>query len=205
LPAAIAAGDGSAPEAPAGDAAGDSDAAAVSGAESVPLADEPVKLAAPVPVVRASRLRRALPDIAKVVLAFAVIGVAALIWYKPPLIVADYPCVTYRHGGEWMEDATLYRPLAMPTRYYVGLPRKLAGRYEWFAVDRRREVVALAEEPRRRLMGRKAIKRGEPLGLDLEFRKIDGSEWQIFFFDKSIVFSNAVLAVRLDVGEGSGK
>lgn len=150
-------------------------------------------------------MRRLLPDIVKVVLAFAVIGVAAVIWYKPPLVIANYPRVTYRYNGEWLEDATLYRPLAMPTRYYVALPRKLAGRYEWFAVDRRREVVALSEEPNRRFMGRKVIKRSDPLGLDLEFRKIDDSEWQIFFFDEAVVFSNAVLSVRLDARRDNAK
>ena len=172
--------------------------------ECPPSEETPEK---PAPVVPPSRLRRALPDLIKVAFAFAVIGVAAVIWYKPPLIKSDFPYLTYSFGGEWLADATLYRPLAVPTRYYVSLPRKLAGRYEWFAVDRRREVAALAEEPKRRLMGRMAIKRGEPLGLDLEFRKIDGSEWQVFFFDDFIVFSNAVLAVRLDVnkGKGSGK
>lgn len=204
MPAAIA-GEGPTHEVPTGKSANEGGAAADSGDGTCSPADAPAKLAAPVPVLPASRLRRALPDIVKVFLAFTVIGVAAVIWYKPPLIIADYPRVTYRHGGEWMDDATLYRPLAMPTRYYVGLPRKLAGRYEWFAVDRRREVVALAEAPQRRFMGRKVITRGEPLGLDLEFRKIDGSEWKIFFFDESIVFSNAVLAVRLDVGKAREK
>ncbi len=169
-----------------------------------PPSEETPEKSAPVPVVPTSRLRRVLPDLIKVALAFAVIGVAALIWYKPPLIKAGFPYLTYSFGGEWLTDATLYRPLAVPTRYYVSLPRKLAGRYEWFAVDRRREVAALTEEPKRRLMGRMAIKRGEPLGLDLEFRKIDGSEWQVFFFDDFIVFSNAVLAVRLDVNKGNG-
>ncbi len=162
-------------------------------------------VAAPLLKEPASRVRRLLPDIVKVTLAFACIGVAAVIWYKPPLVIANYPRVTYRYNGEWVEDATLYRPLAMPTRYYVALPQKLAGRYEWFAIDRRREVVALAEEPKMRLMGRKVIKRGDPLGLDLEFRKIDGYEWRIFFYEDMIVFSNAVLSVHLDVGKAGGK
>ena len=87
----------------------------------------------------------------------------------------------------------------MPTRYYIEVPRQLANRYTWFAVDRRREVAALSEEPRHLFLGKKAIKRSDPLGLDLEFRKLDHSEWQVHFFDDAIVFSNDVLTVRLDI------
>ena len=145
-----------------------------------------------------SRWRRWLPDLLKAVLALAVIGVAAAIWYKPPLTRADFPYVSYCFKGQWANDAKLFRPLAMPTRYYIALPRELEGRYAWFAVDRRREVVALAEAPAHRFLGRSAIRRSDPLGLDLEFRQLDGSEWQIHFFEDSIVFSNALLAVRMD-------
>lgn len=157
---------------------------------------EPAEAAAPVKTL--PRWRRLLPDLIKVAAALTVVGVAALIWYQPPLVVSDFPHVSYHFDGSRFEDAILYRPLAMPTRYYVALPQKLADKYEWFAVDRRREVVALAEAPSRRGLGRLAIRRSDPLGLDLEFRKLDGSEWQIFFFDTAIVFSNAVLCVRLD-------
>ncbi len=145
-----------------------------------------------------ARWRSWLPDLIKAALALAVIGVAAAIWYQPPLVKADFPYTSYFFLGQRAEDAILYRPLAMPTRYYVALPERLAGRYQWFAVDRRREVVALTEAPRRRLLGRSAIRRSDPLGLDLEFRKLDGSEWRILFLEDAIVFSNALLTVRLD-------
>jgi hypothetical protein len=148
------------------------------------------------------RWRRWMPDLAKGAVAVAVIGVGVAIWYQPPLIKDDSPYVSYRFGGRWFEDAVLYRPLAMPTRYYIALPRRLAGRYEWFAVDRRREVVAIAEAPHRRGVGGLAIRRSDPMGVDLEFRTLDGSEWRIYFFDDAIVFSNAVLAVRLDTRRG---
>jgi hypothetical protein len=144
------------------------------------------------------RLRRWLPDLIKVGAALAVIGIAAAIWYKPPLTLADFPYVSYQFQGQTLADAQLFRPLAMPTRYYIRLPKKLADRYEWFAVDRRREVVALALAPSHRFLGHDAIKRSEPLGLDLEFRKLDHTEWQVFFLKDAVVFSNAVLAVRMD-------
>jgi len=145
-----------------------------------------------------SRIRRMLPDILRVVLAFSVIAVGSVIWLKPPLFKASFPHTTFRYKGRSAQDATLYRPIAMQERYYVELPEKLEGRYQWFAIDRRREELALCDEPSRRFFGKKAIKRGDPLGLDLEFRDIDGSEWLIHFFTDSIVFSNAVLTVRLD-------
>ena len=144
-------------------------------------------------------LPRLLPDLLKVAAALAVIAMAVAIWYEPPLIFASHPYVSYTFGGQTATDAKLYRPLAMPTRYYIELPYQLMGRYTWFAVDRRREVVALSDEPQHVFLGRRAIKRSEPLGLDLEFRKLDHSEWQVHFFSDAIIFSNSVLAVRLDI------
>jgi hypothetical protein len=159
---------------------------------------QPAPAPSPAAVAAPSRLRRWLPDLVKVALALAVIGVAAIIWFKPPLTLAHFPYVSYQFQGQTLTDAKLFRPLAMPTRYYVQLPKKLADRYEWFAVDRRREVVALTVAPHERIFGRDAIKRSDPLGLDLEFRKLDHSEWQVTFLPDAIVFSNAVLAVRME-------
>ena len=163
-----------------------------------PSGGTPAESAAGATRASRGRMRRWLPDLAKVALALAVIAVAAAIWYQPPLILADFPYVSYAFQGQRATDAQLFRPLAMPTRYYIALPRQLAGRSQWFAVDRRREVAALTEQPSHRFLGRPAIKRSDPLGLDLEFRKLDGSEWRIFFFEDSIVFSNALLTVRMD-------
>ena len=147
---------------------------------------------------RPVRLRRWVPDLAKAAFALAVIGIAAALWYKPPLTSAAFPYVSYRFQGQTFTDAQLFRPVAMPTRYYIRLPKKLADRYEWFAVDRRLEVAALTIAPRHRFLWGDAIKRSDPLGLDLEFRKLDHSEWQVHFLADAIVFSNAVLAVRMD-------
>ncbi len=146
-----------------------------------------------------SRLRRMLPDLLRVFLAISVLSVGVALWFKPPLFNASAPITTFQFKGGSVQPATLYRPVAMQERYYVELPEKLANRYQWFAIDRRREVVALCEEPPHRFLGKKAIRRGDPLGLDLEFRDIDGSEWLIYFYTDSIVFSNNVLAVRLDI------
>lgn len=161
-------------------------------------ANEEPRDATPPAAAARPRWRRWMPDLIKVALALVVIGIAAAIWYQPPLVKAHFPYVSYVFFGQRFEDAVLLRPLAMPTRYYVALPEKLANRYQWFAVDRRREVVALTEAPRHRALGLQAIRRSDPLGLDLEFRKLDGSEWQIAFLDDAIVFSNALLTVRLD-------
>ena len=145
-----------------------------------------------------SRIRRMLPDIIRVALAITVIGAGVAIWWKPPLMTASFPVTTYKYKNNSVREATLYRPLAMQERYYIKLPYKVSKRYEWFAIDRRREVVALTEEPRHTFLGNTAIKRSDPLGLDLEFRKIDGHEWLIYFYSDSIVFSNNLLCVRLD-------
>ncbi len=138
-------------------------------------------------------------DIVKVVLACSLLIVGAAIWYQPPMITVKSPYVTYVFQGKTFTDATLYRPLAVPSRYYIQLPHELARRYAWFAVDRRREIAAWTQPPPRRFFKAYAIRRGDPLGMDLEFTKIDGLEWNVAFHPASIVFSNAVLTVRIDV------
>ena len=145
-----------------------------------------------------SRIRRMLPDVLRVLLALTVIGVGIAIWVKPPLFTASFPHTTFQYKNGSAQEAALYRPLAMQERYYVELPEKLENRYQWFAIDRRREEVALCDEPPHRFFGKKAIRRGDSLGLDLEFRDIDGSEWLIYFYTDAIVFSNNLLSVRLD-------
>lgn len=163
-------------------------------AQTQPVSQKPAPTPAPAP----SFARRFLPDLLKVALAFAVVVVGSLIWYQPPLISDDFPYVSYTFEGKTATDAKLYRPLAMPTRFYIELPKKLQERYLWFSVDRRREVAALTEAPQHRFLGWSAIKRSDPLGMDLEFRKLDHSEWQVHFFHDAIVFSNAVLTIRMD-------
>jgi hypothetical protein len=143
---------------------------------------------------------RLLPDVIKVAVALLLICVALAILLKPPLLKSDFPRVSYTFSGTTYTNAILYRPLAMPTRYYIQLPEKLAGRYQTFAVDRRREVAALmTNELNQTLLGLPAIKRGDPLGMDLEFRHLDDSVWHVFFLPETILFSNAVLTVRLDI------
>lgn len=146
-----------------------------------------------------NRMRRMLPDLLRVLLALSVIAFGVAIWFQPPIFEASFPHTTFQHRGKGAQEATLYRPIAMPERYYIELPEKLEGRYQWFAVDRRREVVAACEEPLHRFLGKRAIRRGGALGLDLEFRKLDGSEWLIHFYTDAIVFSNNVLSVQLEI------
>ena len=164
---------------------------------AVPESSSATPAPAPLPPIK-SRFRRLLPDLIKVALALAVVVLGTVIWYKPPLMRDSFPYVSYTFGGKTATDARLYRPLAMPTRYYIELPKRFENRYLWFSVDRRREVAALTEVPSHRFLRWPAIKRSDPLGLDLEFRKLDHSEWQVHFLPDAIVFSNAVLAIRMD-------
>ena len=147
-----------------------------------------------------NRIRHLLPDFIKVAVALVIILLALAILLKPPLLKSDFPRVSYTFNGNTYTNAVLYRPLAMPTRYYIELPETLAGRYRCFAVDRRREVAALmTNELAHTFFGLPAVKRGDPLGMDLEFRHLDDSVWNVAFLPETILFSNAVLSVRLDI------
>jgi hypothetical protein len=148
----------------------------------------------------ANRLRWLLPDVLKGAGALLVIIVAVAILLNPPLIQSDFPKVSYLYNGNTYTNAILFRPLAMPNRYYIAFPEKIADRYQYFAVDRRREVATLMTNTlSRTIFGMPVIKRTDPMGLDLEFRHLDNSEWRVSFLAETILFSNAVLSVRLDV------
>jgi hypothetical protein len=163
--------------------------------QPTPPPPEPEKSAAP-----ARQLHHLLPDVIKVVCAGLVILVALVILFKPPLLKSNFPKVTYSFSGTTYTDATLYRPLAMPTRYYIELPRKLVDRYHVFAVDRRREIAAvMTNDLKRTFFGVPTINRNDPLGMDLEFRHLDNSVWHVYFLPETILFSNALLTVRLDI------
>jgi hypothetical protein len=137
-------------------------------------------------------------DLTCILTALFAITLAAILWYKPPLLCGTNPKVSYIVDGETFTNALLFRPLAMPSRYYVQLPGKVQGKYQWFAIDRRQEVAAWAEAPVRHFLRWPAIHRSDPLGLDLEFRKIDSMEWNVRFQRDEIVFSNDALTVRLE-------
>jgi hypothetical protein len=171
------------------------------GSESLPpLTSIDLVIAHPRGVELVNGLRHVLPDVLKGASAFIVIIMALVILLIPPLVKSDFPKVTYSYNGTTYTNATLYRPLAMPNRYYIALPEKMAERYQYFAVDRRREVATLMTNTlSRTILGMPVIKRSDPMGLDLEFRHLDSSEWQVFFLPETILFSNAVLAIRLDV------
>lgn len=154
---------------------------------------------------KVSRWKKWGADSLKVFFAIAFFVFGIFVWFQPPMYQADTPVVRYTFQGRTFSDAILYRPLSVPTRFYVKLPHELARRYLWFSIDLRREVVALAEEPTRRFFQFYAIRRGDPLGLDLEFTKIDGLEWRVDFQPQSIIFSNKILSVRLDAGRREGK
>ncbi len=150
------------------------------------------------PEVPISRWKKWGADSVKAMLALLMLALGVAVWWQPPLVAAKSPSVSYTFQGKVFRDAELYAPLSVPTRYYIRLPHELARRYCWFAVDRRREVAALTKEPERRIFGHYAIRRGDPLGQDLEFTKIDGLEWRVGFYADSVVFSNAILCVRLE-------
>ena len=160
---------------------------------------QPGKPAALVTRLR-ERLRRWRADIIKVGGAVIVGTCAMVVWVHPPLLSSTFPHVTYSVHGKTYDDARLYRVLSMPTRYYVQLPQKLPeGYHDWFVVDCRREVVAMVTNaPQPSVFGPRFIRRGSPLGLDLEFRKMDRSEWRIRFAEHAVVFSNTTVTVRLD-------
>jgi hypothetical protein len=169
--------------------------------DSVVSLDTDPTVSAPLAITPSvSRFRRLLPDFIKVVVALIIILFAVAILLTPPLLKSDFPRVSYIYNGTTYTNAVLYRPLAMPTRYYIQLPEKLAGRYRCFAVDRRREVAALMTNTlTQTFFGFPAVKRSEPLGMDLEFRHLDDSVWNVSFLPETILFSNAVLTVRLDI------
>jgi len=142
--------------------------------------------------------KRKLSDKIAVVLAGIVFALSAWVWIFPPLQPVSYPVALYTVGTNEVRQATVYRPVAVPARYYIELPETVLEHYQWFLVDFRSEVAARLKEPiSNRRLGMLSVSRSGDRGEDLEFRKIDGDEWRVGFSGGNAVFSNSVLRIEL--------
>lgn len=121
------------------------------------------------------------------------------IWFRPPLLSTSVFSAHYT-GVDGSYALQVEKPLGLPARFYITLPKPLDNRYQWFVVDVRREVVALLDQPPSNttwLGILPAIKRGHWTGLDLEMREIDGKEWHIAFSAQQISFTNGDHTIEL--------
>lgn len=142
--------------------------------------------------------KRRLSDKIAVVLAGVVFALSAWIWIFPPLQPVSSPTAVYALGTNEVRQASVYRPVAVPARYYIELPETVLEQYRWFMVDFRSEVASRLKEPiSRRRFGLLSVNRSGDRGEDLEFRKIDGDEWTVSFFEGTAVFSNSLLRIEL--------
>ena len=142
--------------------------------------------------------KRRLSDKIAVVLAGFVFTISAWIWIFPPLQPVSSPKAVYALGTNEVRQASVYSPVAVPARYYIELPETVLGQYQWFMVDFRSEVASRLKGPiSHRRLGLLSVNRSGDRGEDLEFRKIDGDEWRVSFFEKNAVFSNSLLRIEL--------
>lgn len=142
--------------------------------------------------------KRRLSDKIAVVLAAVVFALSVWVWIFPPLQPVSSPTAVYALGTNEVRQANVYRPVAVPARYYIELPETVLEQYRWFMVDFRSEVASRLREPiSRRRFGFLSVNRSGDRGEDLEFRKIDGDEWRVSFFEGTAVFSNSLLRVEL--------
>jgi len=142
--------------------------------------------------------KRRLSDKIAVALAAVVFALSVWIWIFPPLQPVSSPTAVYAVGTNEVRQATVYRPVAVPARYYIELPETVLEQYRWFMVDFRSEVASRLKEPiSKRRLGLLSVNRSGDRGEDLEFRKIDGDEWRVSFFGGNAVFSNSLLRVEL--------
>ncbi len=137
-------------------------------------------------------------DIFGITLACVALVGCILVWFFPPLLPDARSVAGCRVGNAAPQEAIVYRPVAIPARYYIYLPEKALGKFQWFMVDFRSETAAwLPESPERHTAGIRWIKRAGDKGLDLEFRKMDNTEWLVNFTPSGATFSNSLMAVSL--------
>lgn len=141
--------------------------------------------------------KRRLSDKIAVALASVIFALFGWVWVFPPLQPVSSQTAVYSVGTNEVRQASVYRPIAVPARYYVELPETVLDRYRWFMVDFRSEIAARLKDPiSRRWMGLLSVNRSGDRGEDLEFRKIGGDEWRVSFFGETAVFSNSLLRIE---------
>ena len=119
-----------------------------------------------------------------------------LLWYSPPLRASSDCIVTYTVSGIPHSDAQLFRPVGVPSRYYISLASPSAPQYRWFVVDFSRQLVALPSFGVTCPYGSPCIHRDQPLGLVLPDAKTE-DVWEVSFAGNAVHFSNAKLSVNV--------
>jgi hypothetical protein len=119
-----------------------------------------------------------------------------LLWYAPPLRPSSDYSVAYSVSGQPHLDARLYRPVGIPSRYYIYVPAPSAPRYHWFLVDFSTRVAFHPSFGGTCPWGSPCVNRDQQLGLPLTDAKTEDT-WQVSFNVNGVQFSNATLAVSL--------
>ncbi len=133
--------------------------------------------------------------IGKYLLLLIVLAVLYLLWYAPPLIETHAATVSYSSSGQVHNDAIVYRPLFMPSRYYIRLSTVPRDEYHWFAVDFSRRTASLAS-PIFLQFGEPFIHRDMPIGVSLTNPKVE-DRWTVSLTATNAIFSNGALFVSL--------
>ena len=132
------------------------------------------------------------------ILLVVIVAVVALwlLWYAPPLQKSSDYSVTYSVSGKSYSDAQLFRPIGIPSRYYISIPTPSAPRYHWFVVDFSLHVAAHPLFGVTCPCGSPCIHRDQPLGLFLTDAKTE-DHWRVCFTSDGVQFSNGTMSVTL--------
>ena len=141
--------------------------------------------------------KRKLLIAAGVLLAAVVAAIALwLLWYAPPLRKSSDYSVTYSVSGKTYSDAQLFRPIGIPSRYYISIPSNSAPNYPWFAVDFPLGIVALPGFGVTCPCGSPCVHRDQPVGVLLTDGKVE-DHWRVSFTSDGVHFSNGTMSVSL--------
>ena len=102
----------------------------------------------------------------------------ALLWLAPPLLRSSNYTVSYVVDGLEFDDAEVFKPLGISSRYYVRFPSAKNRFYRWIGIDFERGVAAMAFLTEESFWGTPSIRRDQRVGLLLTNGKL-GEDWQV--------------------------
>ena len=130
-----------------------------------------------------------------VIFAFSFLALAcAHVWHYRPLLRSTAWKAEVTHTSLGRIEAPVYQMLFRPHHLFIEVPASHRDGYGWFALDTRRQAIAVGASPHKGLY--LVQNHDMSLGVNLTSRKI-GDSWSIHWTAAGVTFANATLSVVL--------
>ncbi len=119
-----------------------------------------------------------------------------LLWFAPPLLRSSNYTVSYVVDGLEFDDAEVFKPLGISSRYYVRFPSAKNRFYRWIGIDFERGIAAIPLFPVKCPCGSPCIHRDQAFGIHLTSGKME-SDWRVSVTRENVNLISSEMSVTI--------